>query len=226
MRQLKIGRDSNKDQSYFLWTLTQEQLKYVLFPIGELTKPEVRKLAREFGLPNADRRESQGVCFLGEFHMQNFLSIYIPTQRGDVLNDKGDIVGFHDNARYYTIGERHGFRITKKTPNDKPYYVIAKDIEKNTITVSDNLLKKDVVKKEAYIENVNWISVAPKKDKMYKARIRYRQPFQEARITYHVSQDRRNNILIQFEEPQKAIASGQSLVLYYGEECIGGGVIK
>ncbi len=226
---LQAGRDSAKDQSYFLWTLTQEQLSNVLFPIGEYTKPEVRELARKFGLPNAEKKDSQGLCFVGELNMKEFLKHYIKEKQGDVLNDKGEVIGHHDGAPFYTLGERHGFIITKKGPNDPPQYIIAKDIKKNTLTVSPyrkgQTLKSETEKGlilEVRLKDINWVSGnVPDESKEYLARFRYRQPLQ--RIRYKI-QDTKYKIL--FKEPQRAVALGQSLVLYLNTgECLGGGII-
>lgn len=156
--QLKAGADGNKDQSYFLWTLTQKQLSRTLFPVGDIEKPEVRKLADKFNLPTSTKKDSQGVCFLGKFDMKEFLAHYIKEIPGDVLDEKGNVIGKHDGALYLTIGQRHGFRVTRMNADDRdadvadknadrresnhkdvgPYYIISKDIKNNTITVSQN----------------------------------------------------------------------------------------
>jgi tRNA-specific 2-thiouridylase len=128
------GTDSNKDQSYFLWTLTEDQLKHTLFPIGHLEKPEVRKLAHKFGLPQETRKDSQGLCFLGKIDMKEFLKEYLDVKKGDVVSENGEVIGEHDGAELYTLGERHGFNIFKQT--GEPVYVVGKDVEKNTITVA------------------------------------------------------------------------------------------
>ncbi|MDP3726262.1 MAG: tRNA 2-thiouridine(34) synthase MnmA [bacterium] len=219
---LLAGRDKNKDQSYFLWTLTQEQLRQTLFPVGNYTKPNVRELARKFGLPNAERKESQGLCFVGKFDFKEFLKHYIKEKRGEVLGEGGEAIGHHNGALFYTIGERHGFTITKKTPEDPPFYIVAKDIKKNTLTVSPRGKAEFGLTKEVVLKNVHWISGnAPDTKKTYQARARYRQPLQNVR--YKI-QDTRYKIF--FEKPQRAISSGQSLVLYNGEKCLGGGIIS
>src|SRR6185436_15326157 len=133
---LSESKDKNKDQSYFLWTLTKEQLNHILFPVGHLIKSEVRKLAKEFDLPQATRKDSQGLCFLGQVDMKEFLSYYIKAERGSVLNERGEKIGYHEGAIFFTLGERHGFTVTEKGSEDKPLYVVAKNINKNTITVS------------------------------------------------------------------------------------------
>jgi tRNA-uridine 2-sulfurtransferase len=233
---LLTGADKNKDQSYFLWTLTQEQLKYSLFPTGEYTKPEVRKIARKFSLPTADKKDSQGLCFVGKLNMHGFLKHYIPEKRGNVLNKKGEVLGYHDGAMFFTIGQRHGFVITKKTTHDTPYYVISKDISKNTLTVqmrtdADRTQKKVRVSQRAVsigqrllkIKDVNWISgQVPDIGKKYQARIRYRQKLQSCKITWESD----SQVVVKFDEAQNTAATGQSLVLYDGEKCLGGGIME
>ncbi|MDO8659583.1 MAG: tRNA 2-thiouridine(34) synthase MnmA, partial [Candidatus Parcubacteria bacterium] len=126
---LQKGLDPLKDQSYFLWTLKQEQLKHILFPVGNLKKTEVRKLAKKFNLPVAEKKDSQGICFLGAVDLKEFLKHYIKEKKGKVLNGKKEVIGYHDGVVFYTLGERHGFTITKKGPNDGRYYVVDKDIK-------------------------------------------------------------------------------------------------
>jgi tRNA-specific 2-thiouridylase len=217
---LLMGKDENKDQSYFLWTLNKNDLSKVLFPIGELKKEEVRRKAKDFNLYTAEKKDSQGICFLGKIDVKEFLKEYIKEKKGDVLNESGEVVGFHDGSYYFTLGQRHGFTITKKTPSDKPYYVVGKDIEKNTITVSTDILKEELqsTRKEVEIKNVNWISGEPDLGKKYKARLRYRQDLRNCRIE--------KGWKIVFDEIQENVTPGQSLVLYDGEICLGGGVIE
>lgn len=219
-----VGVDQNKDQSYFLWTLNQNDLKNILFPVGHLTKTEVRVLAKKFELPNFNKKDSQGLCFIGKLDVKEFLKHYIKTERGDVLNDKGQVIGHHDGSFLFTKGERHGFTITKKTPNDQKYFVIDKDLEKNTITVSNRIDEQlPNSDKKIKITNVNWVGERPQISSEYKlgARSRYRQPLQKIRF---VSIDE-SGTEIEFENVQDTISAGQSLVIYDGENCIGGGVI-
>jgi tRNA-specific 2-thiouridylase len=216
------GMDSKKDQSYFLWTLTKEQLEKVLFPLGELPKSVVREIAEKNELFTATKKDSQGVCFLGEIDMKDFLSHYIDTKEGDVLNTEGKVIGNHQGSEVYTIGERHGFTITEKGTNDKPFFIISKDLEQNTITVSENLDQRsqfsDTLK--IYIENTVW-SVNPVKDKEYGAKIRYGQTDQ---VCVYGEDDKGEYIA--FKEPQESFASGQSIVLYKDDMCLGGGIIQ
>ncbi|MGB8816167.1 MAG: tRNA 2-thiouridine(34) synthase MnmA [Minisyncoccia bacterium] len=220
--QLLAGKDKNKDQSYFLWTLTQKQLQKTLFPIGNTEKPEVRKIAKKLGLSTAEKKDSQGVCFLGKFDMKDFLNHYIKECLGKVLNEKGEVVGSHNGAIFLTIGQRHGFKIIKKTNSSKPLFVIAKNLQKNTITVSENPVQDTGESKEIEIEKVSWTGgVDPDLSKRYFARIRYRQTLLPCKIKKSVG-----SVVISFEESQKAVSSGQSLVIYDGEVCLGGGIIK
>jgi len=238
---LKEGADKNKDQSYFLWTLTEAELKHTLFPIGHLQKSEVRKLAGKFGLPQETRKDSQGLCFLGKIDMKEFLSHYIPQKRGKVLNEKGEIIGQHNGALFFTIGERHGFTINKKSENETPLYVVSKDIEKNTITVVPSSRKKIANGKvwpsaseetrglfqeqffsgatNVTIANLNLIQEISNKNLL--CRIRYRQEKIKCKIKII-----KNRAEVIFDEPQMGVAPGQSLVIYKGEICLGGGIIE
>jgi len=223
---LLISIDSNKDQSYFLWTLDQNDLSHVLFPVGGMTKPEVRKLALKFGLPNADKKDSQGLCFIGKMDVKEFLRHYIKTKPGNVLNEAGVVIGRHPGALLFTIGERHGFTIDPdhKSPDDKAFYVISKDIEENTLVVSNNddtrSLSSGITRVK--ISRTNWISgVAPMIGIELKARSRYRQPLQDARLISIES----NQAEVEFNVRQDTLTPGQSLVIYNGDECLGGGII-
>ena len=234
------AKDKGKDQTYFLWTLTQEHLRRTLFPVGDLLKTEVRERARKFGLPNAEREESQGLCFVGEFKLKDFLGHFIPPQKGDVLNEEGMVIGYHDGAHFLTLGQRHGFMITKKTPHESPYYVVHKDVARNIVTVSHEGPEMRTTK-EIFLHDINFISgKALDENKTYEVRFRYRQPLVQARFKIQDSCLRQGSRLrgrfcgqvggqarfkILFNEPQKAVAPGQSLVIYNGEECLGGGII-
>lgn len=224
--ELFVGNDKNKDQSYFLWTLNQEQLKRILFPIGEFEKKKVRKLAEKFGLLTAKKKDSQGLCFIGKLNMKDFLKNYIEEKEGAVLDENGEIIGKHSGTAFLTIGQRHGFVITNKSVNDKPYYIISKNILKNTVTVSrkfadeQNFLARAT---DLEIKDINWISgEIPDINKEYKARIRYRQELQKCKIK---PIERQNFLVIKFEKNQDTATSGQSLVIYDDEKCLGGGII-
>ncbi len=211
------GKDDEKDQSYFLWTLTKSQLEKIIFPIGHLKKKEVREIAKKHNLTTAEKKDSQGVCFLGPIDMKDFLAHYIPKKRGDVLNEDGEIVGLHEGALFFTLGERHGFEITKKGTEDKRLYVVERDLDKNTITVSENINSEKLAdKKEFTISQINWIR-KPEEGKKYEAQVRYRQ---KPELCF-VEGDR-----IIFDNPQNTASRGQSIVVYEGQECLGGGIIK
>jgi len=235
---LLAGLDRNKDQSYFLWTIKKEQLSHIMFPIGGMTKPEVRKMAERFGLPNAEKKDSQGLCFIGHIDLKDFLSHYIDSVAGNVLNENGEVIGSHPGALFFTIGERHGFKIDRKTPDDQPYFVVDKDIDQNTITVStrDSSQLLSSATRTVRLGKVNWVageapsiggvvSVASgSTDPVYnlQARSRYRQELQNMKI---VSSGITETVC-EFEQPQDTLTPGQSLVIYDGEECLGGGVIE
>ncbi len=219
--ELLAGADKNKDQSYFLWTLTQNELSKTLFPIGHLQKSEVRKLAEKFGLITAIKKDSQGLCFIGKIDVKDFLKMYIKEKKGKVLDEAGTVIGEHNGAFYLTIGERHGFTISKKTPNDAPYYIIAKNVEENTITVSHSP-KPEEESKIVRLKNINWnLGAEPDLSKTYSARLRYRAVLEPCQIHHGAF-----GYQLHFTSPQKAITEGQSAVIYDGEVCLGGGIIE
>ena len=216
-QRLLAGADKNKDQSYFLWAIKSEQLAKILFPIGALEKSEVRKLATKFGLPNAARPDSQGLCFVGQLDIKTFLQEFVATKPGQVLNELGEVIGTHDGAIFYTLGERHGFTVTKKTANDEPYYVVSKNMVDNTITVSakNNISSTN----RLLISNPNWLA-EPQLGKQYQARIRYRAPL----LPCVIKQEGENTI-VEFSQGPDFITPGQSVVIYGGERVVGGGII-
>lgn len=221
--QLVKGIDPTKDQSYFLWTLTSKQLDKIIFPIGHLKKTEVRKIAKKYKLPVADKKDSQGICFLGEVDLKDFLKHYIKEKKGLVLNEKGEEVGEHEGVFYFTLGERHGFTIHKKSPNDKPYYVYKKDIKKNILYVSQNKNYMDSVKEEdlhlKILKNINFPHV-PEIEKWYDAQIRYHGELLKCKLLKLAN----TTCQIYFEKPV-SVSEGQSVVLYRGEVCLGGGIV-
>jgi len=219
---LKQSPDSSKDQSYFLWTLKQDDLDHILFPIGHLKKTEVRKIALKYNLPTATKKDSQGVCFLGPLDMKDFLKHYVKSEKGNVLNEKEEIVGSHGGAIFFTLGERHGFTLFKHSENDKPFYIVSKDVKNNTITVSP---RSDLGGKESsrtiVCSNLNWISGLPQKDKNYKAQIRYHGELLDCIVVC--------NSLAEAEfyfKKSVLIDKGQSIVLYDRGVCLGGGIVK
>ena len=220
---LLCNKDITKDQSYFLWTLNQKQLSKIIFPVGNFKKTEVRKLANKFKIPVAEKKDSQGICFLGMIDLKDFLKHYIKEKKGEVINEEGKIIGHHDGVVFHTLGERHRFTITDKTTNDKPYYVVDKDLKKNILIVSQNPVRKDLAENKIKLENLNWIKDIPKENKDYTAQIRYHGEFLLCQIK--VSNSNVNeNIEVIFSKPT-LVASGQSVVFYDGDVCLGGGVV-
>ncbi|MFH1769623.1 MAG: tRNA 2-thiouridine(34) synthase MnmA [Parcubacteria group bacterium] len=208
------GLDLDKDQSYFLWKLNQKQLKHSIFPIGSYKKDEVRKIAKRMGLGTHDKKDSQGVCFVGQLDMKDFLSKYIPIKTGEiVLYETGKVVGKHDSVCFYTIGQRHGFDIEI---GGGPYYVYKKDIKKNILYVTKD--KKILESSEVGLKNVSWISKMPEALDRLSVKIRYQQKEMPVQV-------KRGNRLY-FKKPAFALASGQSAVIYRGSEVLGGGIIK
>jgi len=219
--------DSDKDQSYFLSQLGQHELSHALFPIGHLQKSEVRILANEFGLPTAEKKDSQGLCFIGKVDMKEFLAHYIDSEPGNVLSESGEVVGTHDGAVFYTIGERHGFTLAEKTTNDTRLFVVSKDIKNNTITVSP---KGTLGKKtspisgigEIKVSDMHWISGAEADlTQTYGVRFRYRQQKVPAKI-----EKTESGYVIHPEISQTDIAPGQVAVVYDRNVCVGSGVVK
>ncbi len=215
---LKKAADLAKDQSYFLWMVEKELLPFMQFPIGHLQKNEVRKIAEKAGLFTATKKDSQGICFLGEVDMKEFLRHYIDEQPGVVITEDGEVIGEHDGACFYTLGERHGFRITKRDTNRVPYYIIGKNIADNTLTVATS--PKKTYSSDGQIKlilrDTNWF-IVPNKDTQYTAQIRYHGKL------FTMSVVNENLIAINCDE---AIPLGQSLVMYDGDTVIGGGVIE
>lgn len=222
-------KDQNKDQSYFLAGLSQEQLSKALFPIGHLEKSEVREMARKAGLPNAERKESQGICFVGKVDIKEFLQKKIPNSTGEVYDTQGKYIGTHKWVFYYTIGQRKWLDIWGMP---EPIFVVNKDIKNNRLIVwygKDDELYSD----ELYIDKLHFLSESKEIPKRCHAKIRYRQPDQECEISLHPIQSSPDSgegqsqwkYLVKFTEKQRAIASGQIVAFYDGDELWGSGVI-
>ncbi len=220
---LLTAADATKDQSYFLWTLNQETLSKTLFPIGGYKKNEVRALAKRFGLFTSEKKDSQGLCFVGKLDMKEFLSRYIKPKRGEVLNEKGKVIGHHDGSSFFTLGERRGFTVVDKNFRDKPLFVISKDVSKNTITVkAKNEVVKPYVDKQITLSETNWIlGKDPDVKKKYLGRPRYRAEL----VSCKLKKNKRRKYIVSLCERDDTIAPGQSFVLYDKEVCLGGGVI-
>jgi tRNA-specific 2-thiouridylase len=215
---LFMGADANKDQTYFLWAVPAAHLKHVLFPVGNLEKPQVRKLAHKFGLPNSARPDSQGLCFLGDISIEDMLAREVKLKPGEVFSESGEVIGSHKGAALYTLGQRHGFELFNQTHDASAHFVVKKDIGQNTITVSPDRYPSSAKQTQLELEDMNWIGDAPSGH--YEARFRYRQKLINATLTREG-----NSAKVLLNEPQYA-PEGQSLVLYRGDRCFGGGIIK
>jgi tRNA-specific 2-thiouridylase len=212
---LMKGRDENKDQTYFLWTLSREILPHVLFPVGCIEKSEVRVLAEKFNLPVSHKKDSQGLCFVGTIDVKTLLKQFINEKEGDVLNEQGEVIGKHFGSMFFTLGERHGFMITKKTTDDAPYFVVGKDFSANTLTVS-HVSKEEKKGEVLSLTSCNWTQdLEP--GNMYDARARYRAPL--AQVEYL------GDSMFKVIQGVLLATPGQSLVIYDDERCIGGGII-
>ena len=216
------GIDTNKDQSYFLYTLGQEQLAATLFPIGELPKPEVRRLAREAGLPTHDKKDSTGICFIGERDFREFLGHYIPARRGEIRTPDGKRVGEHSGVMYYTLGQRSGLGIGGRRDADgEPWYVVGKDVAANVLIVAQGNATRWLDSTTLIASELNWTAgAAPSAEFSCSAKTRYRQPDQACKVCM-----RDAGCTVEFDAPQRAVTPGQSVVFYRGEECLGGGII-
>lgn len=214
--------DENKDQTYFLNQVSEQQLRDVLFPLGDMTKPQVREAARRFGIPVAEKKDSTGICFIGERNFRQFLSQYIPMKDGDIVTQDGKVVGKHKGVYYYTIGQRRGLGIGGSADGSgERWFVLDKDVEKNLLIVSQG--EDDVLFKNALVtEGFNFITVPTGNDFECEVRIKHRQPLQKAQATVLDNGD----VRIVFDKKQRAIATGQYAVIYVGDVCMGGGVIN
>ncbi|MCD9023097.1 tRNA 2-thiouridine(34) synthase MnmA [Cohnella silvisoli] len=220
--ELLRGIDTNKDQSYFLHALNQSQLSRAMFPIGHLNKPDVRKIAEEAGLATAKKRDSTGVCFIGERNFKEFLSQYLPAKPGNMVDlVSGEVKGRHDGLMYYTLGQRQGLGIGG-SGSGEPWFVAEKDLESNTLYVVQGDAHASLYSVGLTATEVNWISPElPVSAIRCSAKFRYRQPDQGVTITPLGN----GSYQVEFDSPQKAITPGQAVVFYDGETCLGGGTI-
>jgi len=215
------GVDSNKDQSYFLCMLNQYQLSKVIFPLGNMTKKEVRKIASDVGLHTAIKKDSTGICFIGEKKFKEFLENYLPAQPGEIRSVSGELLGKHDGLMFYTLGQRKGLGIGG-TPSGEPWFVVKKDVKNNILYVAQGRNNPALYSNSLEASNVNWISgKAPERDFVCTAKFRYRQADQEVYVRLIDG----NRCRVEFTTPQRAITPGQFVVLYQDEVCLGGGII-
>lgn len=225
--QLYEGHDNNKDQSYFLWTLTQDELKHVLFPIGHLDKKDVRLLGEKAGIPVFDKKDSQGVCFIGHIDMKEFLKEYIQVVPGDVLDSTGAVIGTHQGALLYTHGERHAFNLFTQSSEQKRLYVIDKNIQNNTITVGE---LEDLQKHSVDIQGMTLkdivlrISQEELQSKVQEKKVTCRTRYRQEKIQVESMSILDSNLTI-ILTTQPVVSAGQSVVIYIDNLCVGGGVL-
>ena len=222
-QQILKGHDKSKDQSYFLHGLRQQQISHSIFPLGKMKKSEVRAKAKALGFSNFDKKDSVGICFIGEKNIKDFLKKYIPEKPGDIINIDGEMMGQHDGIMYYTIGQRKGLGIGGRPGEieNEGWYVVEKDLTNNQLIVCQGNNNPALYNKKLSASNINWISGhAPKVENIH-AKIRYRSQDKPCKI---IDLDDRN-INVIFDQPQFAIAPGQSIVFYDGDICLGGAVI-
>ena len=217
------GCDPNKDQSYFLYTLGQHQLKHSLFPIGDIEKTEVRLIAEKADFVNHAKKDSTGICFIGERKFKDFLQQYLPAQPGNIETTDGDIIGKHHGLMYYTLGQRKGLGIGGvKGSDEEPWYSLEKDLQRNTLIVGQGENHPMLFHQYLTASQLHWVNnTQPVLPFECTAKVRYRQPDQKCEIIELSS----NQCSVRFEEPQRAITPGQSIVFYQNDICLGGGVI-
>jgi tRNA-specific 2-thiouridylase len=218
------GRDSNKDQSYFLYTIGQEQLARTLFPVGEFLKPEVRFAAEKAALPVHDKKDSTGICFIGERNFRDFLSEYIPPSPGEIRTVDDRVIAEHTGLMYYTLGQRQGLGIGGlRGFSDEPWYVLHKDLEHNILYAGQGHEHPWLFSRTLHAEQLSWVSGSPPvAGSRLMAKIRYRQADQLCTVNEITAQ----GLVLEFRQEQRAATAGQSVVLYEDENCLGGGVIS
>ena len=223
-RQLLKAVDVNKDQSYFLYRLSQAQIAQAMFPLGDLTKPEVRDLARQAGLPVAEKKDSTGICFIGERPFREFLQRYLPIQPGSMRTPEGQVVGEHQGLMYYTLGQRKGLGIggRRDAQADVPWFVAGKDMLRNELIVVQGHDHPLLLTLTVNATDLHWIEMPPGAGRRYSAKTRYRQQDAACEVAHLDA----SSIQLQFDQPQWAVTPGQSVVLYDGDICLGGGIIS
>lgn len=217
------GVDDNKDQTYFLSQLSEEQLKNTLFPVGNFTKREVRALAHKYDLSTKDKKDSTGICFIGERNFEEFLSNYLPSTPGSMINEAGEVIGEHSGLMYYTIGQRKGLGIGgSNTHGNRPWFVIGKDLSSNSLIVGQGFHHPTLFSDSCLVDDVNLINIGHFEGVMEcTAKFRYRQADNDVTIEY-VGED----LLVKFKEDIRAVTPGQAAVFYQDEVCLGGGFIR
>lgn len=219
--ELREGTDKNKDQSYFLALLSQEQLRDARFPIGHLEKPELRRLARDAHLPNADKKDSQGICFIGEVKMQDFLRAYVPDAPGPIVRaNDGRELGRHRGLHFYTLGQRKGIGVPSNTDGEAYVVVGKRSADRALLVAFDHPDAPGLFQKEVRVHSLSWTGVPFTAPRSLEGRVRYRDP----RVPIEFTPEGGGTALVRFRDPQRGLASGQILALYEGERLLGGGV--
>ena len=222
MSYLLRGVDNNKDQTYFLCMISQAQLRKALFPIGHLTKPEVRQIAKEFDLYTAAKKDSTGICFIGERNFKKFLQNYLPSKPGKMVTMDGKVIGTHDGLMYYTIGQRKGLGIGGSNEySGEAWFVCGKDLEKNELIVGQGHDSEYLISNRCIASDCNWITDKPIEGKEYTAKFRYRQQDNNIKLRFIDE----NTIEVLYPEGVRAVTPGQAVVVYDGEICMGGAII-
>lgn len=226
------GLDANKDQSYFLYTLHKDILKRVLFPVGELEKPQVRLIAEHLGLSTAKKKDSTGICFIGERKFQEFLATYLPAKKGEIRNlATNEVIGTHSGAMYYTIGQRKGLGIGGiKGHQDAGWFVAKKDVTNNLLYVVDSdkdpaLYAKGCTVTQLHSTSLREMDFIDNQTGRIKEGITCKVRYRSQDVVCHLTYQDNDTLIVTFDEPQWAITPGQSAVFYYGERCLGGGII-
>ncbi len=221
--QLLKGVDHNKDQSYFLHLLNQRQLSHALFPLGTMEKSEVRAIAEQSGFSNADKKDSTGICFIGERNFRGFLNQYIPAQPGEIQTPDGEVIGHHQGLMYHTLGQRKGLGIGGLTNySEEPWYAVAKDLKNNILIAGQQKNHPLLMSQTLYSERIHWIGSPSPLPLHCMAQHRYRQTDQSCTILESTSK----GATIHFDQPQRAVTPGQSVVFYGDNQCLGGAVIN
>lgn len=217
--QLLTGLDANKDQSYFLYRVTEEALSKTLMPIGDFEKPQIREMAKKLGLATAEKKDSQGICFVGKVGIKEFLQQFVTTEPGAIIEQHGQVIGEHDGALFYTIGQRHGLNVG----GGLPYYVVGKDMDKNEVYVTTDLQDDRLWKQQLMLTSLHWINDAPQPGEQYQVRTRYRAPLVTVSGLEFTGKDQ---VRLDLAEEVRAITPGQSAVIYQGDRVVGGGIVQ
>ena len=222
--QLLRGLDNNKDQSYFLYTLSHEHVAQTLFPVGELEKPEVRRIAEEQGLVTADKKDSTGICFIGERKFKDFLQQYLPAQPGKIESVDGEELGDHEGLMYHTIGQRKGLHIGGLADaGDDPWYVVDKDVERNVLVVAQGKNHPRLFSKGLIANQLHWVN---REEITEPLRCVVKTRYRQADIACQITPAADGRITVSFDEPVAAVTPGQSAVFYIDDVCLGGGIIE